>query len=174
MRALILSIGVLLACALPAQAEVLKAERAGFDIRFTRDIAAPPAAVWPKVVQVGRWWSDEHTFSGAARNLTIDAKAGGCFCERWGANSVEHARVIFASPPHTLRLQGSLGPLQDMAAVSIMTFTLSPQGAGTRLTLTYRVASAFSDMTDLAPAVDGVLGQQFARLARYAETGAPQ
>ncbi len=41
---------------------------------------------------------------------------GGCFCELIpdGAGEIEHMRVIYTRPGVTLRLQGGLGPLQEV------------------------------------------------------------
>ncbi|MEX0600366.1 MAG: hypothetical protein WD205_06975, partial [Rhodothermales bacterium] len=56
----------------------------GFSIRHEAVVEAAPAAVYEMLVDnVGRWWSPSHTYSGDAANLSIDARPGGCFCERW-------------------------------------------------------------------------------------------
>lgn len=161
-----------------AYAEVKSASADGFAIEHQAQLAFPPERIYAALGQVGRWWNDEHTFSGKARNLSLPLQAGGCFCERWRDGSVEHGRVLYARNGQVLRLQSALGPLQDMALTGILAFTLEQQegekGKGTLLRLSYRVHGPSSQALDkLAPVVDGVLGDQFARLGRYLQTGKP-
>jgi hypothetical protein len=116
----------------------------------------------------------KHTWSGAAGNLKLDPKAGGCFCEKLpDGGSVQHARVIFAQPGKLLRLEGGLGPMQDMAVTGILSFKLEPDGKGTRIRMTYRVAGMLTlPSAQLAPGVDQVMGTQLDRLRAFAG-GAP-
>ena len=66
------------------------------------------------VDDVGLWWDSSHTFSGNAENLSIDDKAGGCFCENLeNGGSVRHLEVVFVDPGKTLRMIGGLGPLSS-------------------------------------------------------------
>src|ERR1043165_1484717 len=60
------------------------------------ETSASPAAVYAAFGQVSRWWSSQHTYSGKAENLSLDLRAGGCWCEQWDAGSVQHTRVLFA------------------------------------------------------------------------------
>ncbi|HEX6018891.1 MAG TPA: hypothetical protein VFZ28_12405, partial [Burkholderiaceae bacterium] len=63
-------------------------------------------------------------------------------------------------------------PLQELPVDGVLTFTVLTQETQTVLRLTYRVAGAADAGLDkLAPQVDRVLGQQFQRLIRFAETG---
>ena len=68
---------MLLAAPMAAQAEVTDRSAAGFQIRHVLNIDAPPAQARAAVQEIGRWWSDDHTYSGKASNLSIDA--AGCF-----------------------------------------------------------------------------------------------
>ncbi|HEX6018934.1 MAG TPA: SRPBCC domain-containing protein, partial [Burkholderiaceae bacterium] len=87
----------------------------GFVSIFRHEVKASPEEVWRAITQLPRWWSDEHTYSGQAARMSLDPQAGGCWCERWGdGNSVEHARVLHALPPRSLRLRSALGPLQEL------------------------------------------------------------
>jgi hypothetical protein len=74
----------------------------------------------------------------------------------------------------TLRTVGGLGPLQEMGVNGVLTFTVAPHEAGSRLTMTYRVAGDGAlNLDRLAPLVDSVLMEQFGRLARYSASGSP-
>lgn len=128
-----------------------------------------PGVLYELLVKPQRWWDGSHTYSGAATNLRLDARAGGCFCEKLGRGSIEHGRVIHADPGKLLRLDAALGPLQEMAVTGVLTFKLEPDGGGTRITMSYRVAGALSmSGAKLAPVIDQVLTGQLNRLAAAA------
>jgi len=166
---------VLLAAAAPAaHAEVKAAASDGLLIVHSARIDAAPARIYALLPAIGRWWSSSHTYSGDAANLTLDPEAGGCFCERWKDGAVAHGRVILAMRDQMLRIDTALGPLQSKAVTGVLTFQLVPDGNATLLTLTYRVNGASGSALDKdAPAVDRVLGEQFARFTRLVETGKP-
>ncbi|HEX8234184.1 MAG TPA: SRPBCC domain-containing protein [Caulobacteraceae bacterium] len=157
-----------------AAAEVVAVDAAGFQIRNTVEVAAPPAKVWRALLEPGDWWHPEHSWSGDARNLSLEARAGGCFCERWSGGEAMHMLVTFVRPDQELRLWGALGPLSLEGAVGGMAVKLEPTTPGaTRVTLTYTVGGRLSGgAARWAPLVDGVLRAQLERLGRYAETGA--
>jgi len=175
---------VILATALmsvPAPAAVTDLASNGFTIGQTRMIAAPPAKVFAILVVPGRWWSSEHTFSGSAANMSIDARAGGCFCETLpGSGSVQHLVVVNVRPGEFLRLQGMLGPFQAVAGIGVLTFSLAPDAAGTRLEMTYQVAGyanmkiAGKGYDAMSKAADGMLSDQLDRLKRAVETGSAE
>ena len=167
-----------LALALPvvATAAVIDSGPQLLEVRETAAIAAPADRVWATLVLPARWWSKEHSFSGDAANLSLTPVAGGCFCEKLpGGGGVEHLRVVYVQPGKMLRMTGALGPLQGAPVAGVMTVALTPQGAGTRLALSYRVAGPVDGGADkLAPVVDMVLAQQVAGLKATAERpGAP-
>lgn len=164
---------VLLAAGSTAHAAVKEAGPDHLVIQDSRDVAATPAQLYAALIDIGRWWNSEHTYSGDATHLSLDAQAGGCFCERWSNQSVAHGRVIWAAPGHLLRLDTALGPLQSMAVQGVMTFTIKPATKGSTLQLEYRVnGSSASALATLAPTVDQVLMEQMQRLQRYAQAGA--
>jgi uncharacterized protein YndB with AHSA1/START domain len=115
------------------------------------------------------WWPSDHTWSGAAANLSLSAEAGGCFCERWAEGSAEHGRVVMSRPAQLLRLRAALGPLQEMGVAGVLTIALTAKGDGSEAVVTYRVSGDASHALDkLAPIVDQVLGMQFGNFAAYA------
>src|SRR6516162_10373552 len=65
----------------PATAEVKSATPNGFEVVSTVTIAAPADRVYSAFGEVGRWWSSSHTFSRDSANLSLELRAGGCFCE---------------------------------------------------------------------------------------------
>lgn len=151
----------------PADGEVVSAAPAGFEVRHRVAIAAPPERVWAMLIEPARWWDGAHSFSGDARNLTLTARPGGCFCETLPGGGVEHLRVVYADPGKQLRLAGALGPLQGDGVTGALTVTLTPDGERTAVELRYVVGGyRAGGLGGLAGPVDQVLGEQLARLAK--------
>lgn len=164
-------------CALGARAEVVSAASDGFNLRHAVEIpGVVQPAVWAALSDVARWWDSEHTYSGDARNLSLEPVVRGCFCEKLSLYAgVEHATVVFAQPTQLLRLRGAIGPLQELGVSGSLTFSLEAEGGGTRVTMTYNVGGfAAQPLADWAPIVDEVLSEQLERLARFAATGSPE
>lgn len=149
----------------------------GFTVKISLPVQAPPDRVYKSLVQnVAAWWDSEHTFSGDARNMSIDEKPMGCFCEKLpNAGAVRHMEVVYFSPGKSLVMLGGLGPLQSLATTGSLTIMLAPAGDGTRLDVTYAVGG-YRDggLNQLAAPVDGMLTQQFTRLKNYVERGDPK
>jgi hypothetical protein len=171
-----LFMGLALAAAMlagAANAEVTDKSAAGFEVVEKATVAAPQAKVWSALMRPSRWWSSDHTWSHDAKNLSIDPS--GCFCETLPKGAVRHMTIAYADGTSQLRLFGALGPLQFTGASGHMGVTLKAAGAATEVTLSYDVggyAKGGLAETYAAP-VDKVLGEQLARLKKYAETGKP-
>jgi Polyketide cyclase / dehydrase and lipid transport len=161
--------------AAPVQAEVVAVDDAGFEVVERIVIAAAPDAVFARLVEVGRWWDASHSYSGDAANISLDARPGGCWCEKIPpGGAIEHMRVVYVDPGKILRARGGLGPVQSEGADGALTWTLKAVEGGTELRQRYavggRVRGGFPAM---APLVDGVLKMQMGRIKRYVETGKP-
>ena len=155
----------------PASAEVKSVTPNGFEVASATTIAAPADRVYAALGEVARWWSSSHTFSHDAANLSIELRAGGCFCERLkDGGSVQHMQVVYAAPGAGLRLRGGLGPLQMEGVVGTLSWTLKPGEGGTNVTLSYIVGGYIrSGMEQWAPRVDRVLDEQLQRLKSFVE-----
>jgi uncharacterized protein YndB with AHSA1/START domain len=177
MRANVLLTGVILALGSGwAAAEVLDSSSAGFTVKSTIPIQASPDAVYRALIRdIGQWWDPAHTYSGDSRNLSIEEKPMGCFCEKLpNQGGVRHMEVVRFAPGKTLVLSGALGPLQTMAVAANMTIQISPAPSGVKLEATYAVTGyAPAGLITLAAVVDEVLNQQFTRLKNYVEHGDP-
>lgn len=168
------AVGVL-AAAGAGRAAVIQASANGFELKQTVHIAAPAARVYAALIEPRRWWSPTHTFSGDAGNLTIDARAGGCFCEALPhGGTVSHLTVVMAAPGEGLTMRGAMGPFQDRGVDGAVAITLTPAGDGVDLTLTNDMGGYMSEgMAAWAPRADAMFAAQLVRLKRYLETGAP-
>jgi hypothetical protein len=110
-------------------------------------IAAPADRVYAALGEIGRWWDPAHTFSRDAANLSIELRAGGCFCERLKD-----------------------GPLQAEGVDGTLSWTLKPVEGGTNVTLSYVVGGYIrTGMEQWAPRVDRVLDAQLQRLKGFVE-----
>ena len=153
----------------PVQAAVKEVKEGAFTVETVMLAEAKPAKVYADLLRPAAWWLPAHTWSGSARNLKLEGRAGGCFCEKLAdGGSVQHGRVLFARPGELLRIEGALGPLQEMAVMGVLTFNLAPDAGGTRITMSYKVSGALSmDAVKLAPLVDQVMSGQLGRLRDF-------
>ena len=154
-----------------ASAEVVSVGGTGFEIRETAHTAASSDKVYAALLLPAHWWGSDHTFSGSAANLVLDAHAGGCWCETLpGGGSVEHLRVVYVSPGKTLRLRGALGPFQGLAVDGVMTWSVKSVADGTDVSLTYSIGGYAKDGFDeLSKMTDHVLGEQMERLKKLVD-----
>jgi uncharacterized protein YndB with AHSA1/START domain len=162
-----------LTCASAADAAV-KLAASGFGVHHEAVVNAAPAKVYEALsTQFGSWWSSSHTYSGDAANMSVDARAGGCWCERLrDGGSIEHARVVYAAPGRALRMSGALGPLQAHGVTGSLTWKLTAAGEGTKIELVYSVGGHIDGGFDrIAQPVDAVLGEQLQRLKAFVDTG---
>jgi len=163
-------------CALSATAigEVMDAGEGGFSLVHEVMIDASRKDAWHAAVDdVGQWWSSDHTISGDAGNMSIDARPQGCFCESIGDRAgVVHLTVTFVNPAVMLRLNGGLGPLGLMGVSGNMTWEFFDAGDGTRVKFSYVVGGYRPGGLDaVALPVDYVIGEALLRLKAYIETG---
>ena len=172
MKRLLLTL--LLAVPASAFAEVKDATPAGFTVENVEVVEATPAQAWSALTgQVDDWWLPDHRWWGAEGRLSIDARAGGCFCERAGVREAQHLQVVFVDAPTTLRMSGGLGPLQGMGLDGVLEFAIAEVDGRTRITMRYRAGGYTpDDMTRLAPVVDSVLAQQLKSLAAHIDHAA--
>jgi uncharacterized protein YndB with AHSA1/START domain len=172
MREMKLTLALLLTIPLSAVADVADAAANGFTIKFSWDIKAAPADLYQRLVTISDWWQSDHTYSGNAKNLSIDLKPGGCFCEKTPKGGVQHMVVVRYDTGKTLVMQGGLGPLQSAAAAANMTVEIAPAEGGSKLNFMYAVTGyAPGGLTRWAPTIDSVLKMQLTRLKSIAETG---
>jgi uncharacterized protein YndB with AHSA1/START domain len=175
MRNLLLGLSMLAGLAGPARAEATAVSATHFESSHRAEVAATPAQVYEVLAQLPKWWSPQHSWSGDTRNMTLELSAGGCWCERWGDGaSAQHGRVLQVVPGRLILIEATLGPLLALPARGVLTLVTSSNAGRTAVRVGYRVSGAPELALDrLAPAVDDVLGQQFARLKSMVESGRP-
>ncbi len=164
----------LIASLIPTQAngDVLDAAAGGFTISYQTEISAARIDVYNAAVNnIGDWWGDDHTYTGDAGNMYIEAKTQGCFCEKLGVDGgVVHLVVTFVNHGEMLRLTGGLGPLGLMGVNGNMTWEFTDSEEGTIVTLNYALGGYMAGGLDsIAEAVDGVLVEQMTSLKAFVE-----
>ena len=169
-------LGVLLvALNAEGRAEIVDTSATGFLVRHSVTAEGAPDKAYRAIIDVARWWNPEHTYSGDAVNLSLDARPGGCFCEKLkDGGGVMHMSVAYVAPGQAIRLVGGLGPLQGSGVAGSMAMKVSADGANTRIDLAYSVGGYWQGGFDkIAPGVNAVLGEQMGRLKTYIDTGKP-
>jgi uncharacterized protein YndB with AHSA1/START domain len=172
MRRILVLLSALLAT--PASAELIHADPSSFLVKHR--LVAPVGAevAFDALLHVERWWGGDHTWSGDAKNISIEPRVRGCWCERWPDAEIEHGRILYIKKNSNLRLTGSLGPLQDMAVNAVLDYTLTPGKDGTQIDMMYRVTGADSSQLDgVAAIVDKVMVEQMLRLKSHLDQLAP-
>ncbi len=165
-----LASALLAALALPAGAEVLDRSERGFTLENSTSVPVDALTAWTALTRdVSRWWPADHTWTGKSENLSIDARAGGCFCEIDGAHQSQHMTVTYTEPGKLLRMVGGLGPLQGMGLSGTLEWRFGAgDNGGTVITLWYRAGGYTpDDLSKLVPVIDRVQALQLGGLGDY-------
>lgn len=170
MRGSLVAAALAVGLVMPVAAKVESSGPSGFALTYEGDLAIAPADAYAKFLLIGQWWSSDHTYSGAAANLTITPVAGGCWCEKVGAEGfVEHLKVVNVQPGQMLVFSGGLGPLQFMGVAGSMVVSFEAKDGGTHVALRYSIGGYDPEnFAKLPPLVDGVLGAGFESFKAFA------
>lgn len=154
-----------------AMAKVDGFSTSGFAVSYEADVPGKAADAYAKFLNVSQWWNaTAHSFSGDAANLSIDASAGGCWCEKLADGGViVHMTATHVMPNQMLVFTGGLGPLGFMGVAGSMTVAFEERGESTHVTMRYAVGGYDPDgFKDLPGKVDEVLNEGFTRYTAFA------
>ena len=153
------------------QAKVVHVSEHGFIVENTVTTKQTPEKVWLGLVNdVDKWWPKDHSWWSEQGKFSIEAKAGGCFCEVALDKSAEHMRISYVEPYKLLRMTGGLGPLQGMGVYGSLDWAIANKDNVTTVTLTYSVTGINPDgFAELAPVVAKVQGMQLNALRHFVE-----
>jgi hypothetical protein len=159
---------LLLVLPLTAIADVVDSSSNGFTINIEREVKVAPNTAYQQFSQIGEWWIADHTYFGKSANMTLDLKAGGCFCEIEGGKQVLHMTVTFVHPNNEVRMAGGLGPLQMMGISGGMSWKFEALDNGnTKITHRYQVSGSIKGgVGKLATIVDKVQVMQVDSLVK--------
>jgi len=158
---------ILAVLAFPLKAELTHLGEHSFTVNHSIETTANPFFIYRTMTShIAEWWNADHSWSGDAANLYMKTERGGCFCERLPNDGrVEHLRIIYLAPGEEIRFDGALGPLQTMAVQGRMVWKIEAMENGSKVTFNYKVfGHPQGGLADIAPAVDGVIGEQLDRL----------
>lgn len=155
-------------------AEVVSRNEHGFQIQLEKVVSTNKKIAYQQFINVDQWWLKDHTWFGKSENLSIDARAGGCFCEIEGTKQVLHMTVSFINPNAEIRMIGGLGPLQMMGVQGGMNWKFEQLDSGkTKITHQYQVVGYLDGgLSELATIVDKVQSAQLDALAERIESTA--
>ncbi|MBU2380692.1 MAG: SRPBCC family protein [Alphaproteobacteria bacterium] len=165
MRAAILVLGALMFTG-PSLADVTTRSDDAFTLTYERTVMASADAILSTVGRPAAWWSSAHTYSGDAANITLDLRPGGCWCEALPGGGVKHGEVVLIWPEQRMiRFDAPFGPLQSVGAAAVLTVSWAdtPGADARRLKWTYVVNGP--GVGAMADPIEGVLAEQFTRLA---------
>jgi uncharacterized protein YndB with AHSA1/START domain len=113
-----------------------------FELTAQIEIDAPAEMVWRSLTEdIGSWWP--HSFSDDPK-ITLEPWVGGRFLEEFGdGGGALYAVVTYLRPARELTVSGSMG--MRGARQYVKTYTLEPDGDGTRVRT---VASVLGDISD--------------------------
>lgn len=168
MKRLSLALAALALSAGAASAEVTNRSENGFTLTYEQAVPAAPEAVLDAIARPAAWWSDAHTYSGSAANITVDLRPGGCWCEALPGGGVKHAEAILVWPEQRMvRFDAPFGPLQGLGADAILTMSWADTADGDGRLLKWTFAVTAPGAGAMAGPVDGVMAEQFGRLVEH-------
>ena len=171
MKRLLLAAALSLAAG-AASAEVTSRSDTGFSLSYERAVAASDEAILAAIARPAAWWSDAHTYSGSASNISVDLRPGGCWCEALPGGGVKHAEAVLVWPEQRMvRFDAPFGPLQSIGADAVLTMTWAEAADGPARTLKWTFVVTGPGAGAMAEAIDGVMSEQFGRLAAHLSAG---
>ncbi|CAN7316671.1 ATPase [Brevundimonas sp. LjRoot202] len=151
-----------------ASAEVSSRSDDGFSLTYERGVAASDEAILAAIAGPAAWWSDAHTYSGSAANISVDLRPGGCWCEALPGGGVKHAEAVLVWPEQRMvRFDAPFGPLQSIGADAILTMSWADVEGQPGRALKWTFVVNGPGAGAMADAIDGVMSEQFGRLADH-------
>jgi hypothetical protein len=173
-RCWLAALTILYALAIPLRAAIVDSAGNGFTVKIAIGAQVPAATAYRTIVDVASWWDPDHPYSGTSSNLSIDAVRGGCFCEKLAnGGGVRHLAVVYADPGKRLRMNGGLGPMEDMAVAGSLSFDRGSRRP-VHVTLTYTAGGYLPGGLDaMAKPADAMLTCAMQRLERALDGARP-
>lgn len=146
-------------------AEVVASSDTHYVLRHKQESVLPAEDLWQRLIKPESWWHPDHTYSGDAKNLSLELGAGGLWREDWSEGSVVHGRVMLVQSGKVLRMEAPFGPLQGVGAYVVWTITVKPDEGGSVVVFEETaIGPQGTGLDKLAPAVNGVKSQALQRL----------
>jgi len=155
---------------------------AGYEVERSATVAAPPEVVYGQVSDFGRWaeWSPWAKLDPSMKTTLSGTPASVGHGYAWtGNDKVGQGRMTITEAAPGSRVAIKLEFLKPFASTSPTTFTLAPDGAGTRVTWKMTgtndfMGKAFSLFMDFEKMIGGDFDKGLAQLKAVSETAARQ
>lgn len=168
LKALIAAAALALVAA-PAAAEIVSRSENAFTLRYAIGAEIDPGDIPGAMEDVGQWWDDAHTYSGDAKNITVDLTPGGCWCEKLeDGTDFDHGRTVSVAPDRIV-FEAPFGPLRGKTTKAELAVTWPGVNRGWEPTWTFTVEGP--GVGAMADAVDGVMQAGYRRWLHYLEYG---
>lgn len=169
MLKILIAAAALMFAATPVSAEVIARTADSFTLRYQSAMETTPEDILSSMTLVGEWWDGAHSYSGDAKNITIDMTVGGCWCEKLADGTDFRHATVLAIEPDRLAFNAPFGPLNGKATRA--DFTVAWPGDNKGWMVTWVMVIEGPGLGAYADAVDGVMGAGFGRFTRYLEYG---
>jgi len=177
-KKVLIVIGALLAVLLAT----IASRPAGYQVERSASVAAPPEVVYAQVSDFGRWseWSPWAKLDPNMKTTLSGTPAAVGHGYAWAGNDkVGEGRMTITEAAPASRVGIKLEFLKPFASVSPTSFTLAPDGAGTRITWKMTgtndfMGKAFSLFMDFEKMIGGDFEKGLAQLRAVSEAAARQ
>lgn len=169
LKSLLVAAALTAALAAPAQAQIVARSSDGFALQYAEGVQVATMDLPGSLAAIARWWSDDHTYSGEAANLSLVVEPGGCWCEALPDGEIfRHARVISVKDDEVV-LDAPLGPLNGQATKATLTVVLTMTERGPLPLWTFEVEGPGTGA--FAEGVDAVMSEAYASWVAYLASG---
>lgn len=173
-------LGIALAAIVVLLVAFVATRPARFRVERSASIAAPPAAVFARLADFGRWgdWSPWDKLDPAMRKTVSGAPATVGHAYAWSGNDkAGEGRMTIVGLTPGERVEIRLEFLKPWKATNETLFTIQPEGSGCRVTWTMSGANGFvMKAMGLVMSMDAMVGKDFEqglrKLASVAEADA--
>ena len=128
---------LLIAAVSPGAADVVDKGPAGSTLRIEQRTAATPAAAAGPSSRAWRWWWDgAHTYSGASKNLSIEARPGAVSARPFRPAAASSTPAIYVEPGQAAAHAGRARPAAEQRRGERPDLGVRTADGGAKITLT--------------------------------------
>lgn len=159
----------------PGFAQVQSCGYTGFELRISKTTdKSPEDCNRAFIKEIGQWWASDHTWSGDAKNMSIDLDRNVLLERLPEGGFCNHMALEHLQPGKLILLTGGLGPLKEMGLNGTLSIRFTEKDGKTSIQVKYIVQGYCPNGFDeLSAVVHEVLDMQMNRWVAFCETGSP-